>query len=107
VEVAGNMVPVTKTNEPISISFRPFRENRLPLVVRIKDIRSEPAGQVIFLADRLRAPAAASGDVVKPPAPICVLNVVLPGVTVGTDIQTPELEAKEFAESIALAAAGS
>lgn len=86
VEVIGNMYPLTKSTEPLYVGFRPFRENRLPLVVRLRDLKAEPAGQVVFL------PAPRTSD--APPSPICVLNVVLPG-TVGPDAQTPDLEVNE------------
>ena len=93
VEIAGNMAPVTKANELLYVNFRPFRENRLPLIVRLKDLKAEPAGQTIFVPEPVRGPAAESQ---KPPAPICVLNVVLPGVSTSLDAQTPELEVKDI-----------
>lgn len=99
VEIAGNMAPVapakSAANELVSVNFRPFRENRLPLLVRIKDLKAEPAGQVLFIPEPLRGPAA---DQQKPPAPICVLNVVLPGVSssLSVDSETPEFESKDI-----------
>jgi len=93
VEVIGNMQPVTKSTEPLYVSFRPFRENRLPLVVRLRDMKAEPAGQVVFL------PTPRTHDAT--PNPICVLNVVLPG-PVGPDAQTPDLEVSEIQLSEAL-----
>ena len=93
VEVIGNMLPLTKTTEPLYVGFRPFRENRLPLVVRLRDLKAEPAGQVVFF------PTPRTSD--TPPAPICVLNVLLPGA-VGQDAQTPDLEVSEIQLSDAL-----
>ena len=87
VEVIGNMQPVTKSTEPLYVGFRPFRENRLPLVVRLRDLKAEPAGQVVFL------PTPKTAD--APPTPICVLNVVLPG-TVGADALMPDAEVSEI-----------
>lgn len=93
VEVIGNMQPLTKTTEPLYIGFRPFRENRLPLVVRLRDLKAEPAGQVVFMPTPRTSEA--------PPTPICVLNVVLPG-PVGPDAQTPDLEVSDIQLSEAL-----
>lgn len=95
VEVIGNMLPLTKTTEPLYIGFRPFRENRLPLFVRLRDLKAEPAGQVVFL------PRPRTSD--TPPTPICVLNVALPGPA-GADAQTPDLEVSEIQLSEALKA---
>jgi hypothetical protein len=94
VEIAGNMATVAKTTEPLYVNFRPFRENRLALVVRLRDFKSEPAGQVLFVPEPPRGPAAV--DAQKPPAPICVLNVVLPNVSDQPDAQTPDLEIKDI-----------
>jgi ankyrin len=87
VDVIGNMAPVVKTStEPIYVNFRPFRENRLPLVVRLRDLKAEPAGQVLFMADPRIVDA-------PQPTPICVLNLVLPGLTGAEDTQsTPDLD---------------
>jgi len=93
VEVIGNMQPLTKSTEPLYVGFRPFRENRLPLVVRLRDLKAEPAGQVVFF------PAPRTSD--AQPTPICVLNVVLPG-PVGPDAQTPDLDVSEIQLSEAL-----
>jgi len=88
------MAPVTKANELLYVNFRPFRENRLPLIVRLRELKSEPAGQVLFIPEPPRGPAA--GDNRKPPAPICVLNVVLPSVSDCPDAQTPDVEVKDI-----------
>jgi len=93
VEVIGNMHPVTKSTEPLYVGFRPFRENRLPLVVRLRDLKAEPAGQVVFL------PTPRTSD--TPPTPICVLNLALPG-TVGPDAQTPDTDVSDIQLSEAL-----
>jgi hypothetical protein len=97
VEVIGNMSPIIKTTtEPLCVSFRPFRENRLPLVVRLRDLKSDPAGQVLFIAE----PRGTQGMTTsQPPAPICVLNVVLPGLSAAggdDDAQTPDLDVGEI-----------
>jgi len=91
VEVIGNMQPLTKTTEPLYVGFRPFRENRLPLIVRLRDLKAEPAGQVLFFL----TPRTADTQ------PVCVLNVALPGV-VGPDTQTPDVDVREIQLSEAL-----
>ena len=96
VEVIGNMHPVTKSTEPLYVGFRPFRENRMPLVVRLRDLKAEPAGQVVFL------PAPRTSE--APPTPICVLNLVLPGPA-GPDAQSPDMEVSDVQLSEALKAA--
>ena len=48
VELAGNLVPVTKSGDQLSLRFYAFRENRLPFNVRVKDPNSEPLGRIAF-----------------------------------------------------------
>lgn len=71
-ELAGNLVPVTKSGEQLHILFKAFRENRLPFNVRIKDLHSDIMGRALFM----REPRVAKGD--PPQQPICILNIVLP-----------------------------
>lgn len=85
-EFAGNLIPVTKSGEQLALTFRAFRENRLPFTVRVKDSHGEPIGRVAFM----REPRAARGD--PPQTPICNLNIVLPaGVTPETARSEPDL----------------
>ena len=71
-EFAGNIVPVTKSGEQLALTFRAFRENRLPFTVRVKDNIADPIGRVAFM----REPRAGRGE--PPQTPICNLNIVLP-----------------------------
>ena len=71
VEFGGNLVPVTKSGEQLSLKFWAFRENRLPFDVRVKDPHSEPLGRVAFM----REPKVGRAD--APQTPICNLNVAL------------------------------
>ena len=82
VEVAGNLAPVTKSGEQLSLRFHAFRENRLPFTVRVKDPHAEAMGRVLFMREPLRTD-------VPPQNPICKLNVALP------DEITPEVEQPE------------
>ena len=72
VEMAGNIVPVTKSGDQLAINFHAFRENRLPFTVRMRDPNQEPAGRMAFM----REPKVARGE--APQNPICNLNVQLP-----------------------------
>lgn len=71
-ELAGNLVPVTKSGEQLQLSFKAFRENRLPFSVRVKDQHADTVGRALFM----REPRVAKGE--QPQHPICILNIVLP-----------------------------
>ena len=51
VEFGGNLVPVTKSGDQLSLRFFAFRENRLPFNVKIKDPHSEPMGRIAFMKE--------------------------------------------------------
>jgi ankyrin len=74
VEMGGNMVPVTKPGEQLTLSFYAFHENRLPFTVRMKDTNQDFIGRIAFMKD----PKVARGEAAQ--TPICTLNLVLPGV---------------------------
>ncbi|XP_076007215.1 ankyrin-1-like [Genypterus blacodes] len=49
-ECSGNLVPVRKaTQQPRCFSFQAFRDNRLPVSVKVRDSSKEPAGLLSFL----------------------------------------------------------
>ncbi|XP_022239642.1 uncharacterized protein LOC106457879 isoform X3 [Limulus polyphemus] len=73
-EFVGNLVPVTKSGEQLTLMFQAFRENRLPFIVRVKDPHQEAVGRIAFM----REPRVSRGDL--PQTPICNLNIVLPDV---------------------------
>lgn len=72
IEMAGNLVPVTKSGEQLQLPFKAFRENRLPFSVRVKDQHADTVGRALFM----REPKVAKGE--PPQQPICILNIVLP-----------------------------
>lgn len=72
VEMAGNLIPVTKSGEQLQICFKAFRENRLPFSVRVKDQHADNVGRALFM----REPKVAKGEASQ--HPICILNIVLP-----------------------------
>ena len=89
-EFGGNLVPVTKSGEQLSLRFYAFRENRLPFNVRVKDQHSEALGRVAFM----REPKSSRQE--SPQTPICNLNVALP------DNITPEPAAPAEVDAEAL-----
>lgn len=72
VEMAGNLIPVTKSGEQLQLCFKAFRENRLPFSVRVKDQHADNVGRALFM----REPKVAKGEASQ--QPICILNIVLP-----------------------------
>ncbi|RWR99722.1 titin-like isoform X7, partial [Dinothrombium tinctorium] len=41
-EFAGNLIPITKSGEQLSLNFVAFRKNRLPFTVRVRDPHQDP-----------------------------------------------------------------
>ena len=72
IEMAGNLIPVTKSGDQLHINFKAFRENRLPSMVKIRDPDQEAAARVAFMKE----PKLARGE--APQNPICNLNIRLP-----------------------------
>lgn len=72
IELAGNLVPITKSGEHLKLPFKAFLENRLPFAVRVKDQHADTVGRALFM----REPKIAKGE--APQQPICILNIVLP-----------------------------
>lgn len=72
IELAGNLVPITKSGEQLKLIFKAFRENRLPFAVRVKDQHADTVGRALFM----REPKIAKGE--QPQQPICILNILLP-----------------------------
>ena len=48
---SSNLQTILKTNEQLSLTFRAFKENRLPCVVRVRDQEQEPSGRLVFSKD--------------------------------------------------------
>lgn len=70
-EFAGNLIPIMKSGEQLSMTFSAFRENRLTFTVRVKD-EEESIGRVNFMSE----PKVAKGEPSQ--MPICTLNISLP-----------------------------
>nr|XP_037876708.1 ankyrin-2 isoform X5 [Bombyx mori] len=71
-EFGGNLVPVAKSGEQLTIPFRAFRENRMAFPVMIKTQDLEPICRCQFMRD----PKVPKGE--PSPAPIAVLNIMVP-----------------------------
>jgi len=75
-EFAGNLVPVTKRGDQLSIFFQPFQENRLAFNIKVKqqdDQEAASAGKVAVMKEpKNRA------DTLPPQHPICTLTITLP-----------------------------
>lgn len=71
-EMAGNVIAVTKSGDQLQFPFKAFKENRLPFSVRVKDQHADTVGRALFM----REPKVAKGE--SPQSPICILNIVLP-----------------------------
>ena len=48
---SNNLQTIIKTNEQLTLTFRAFKENRLPCVVRIRDEEQEASGRLVFSKD--------------------------------------------------------
>ncbi|GFR85163.1 ankyrin-3, partial [Elysia marginata] len=87
VEMAGNLIPVTKSGDQLHVNFRAFRENRLPCTVKIRDQDQEPSARVAFMKE----PKVARGE--APQTPICNLNIRLPDMS-----DSVEMDAEKAAD---------
>ncbi|XP_058577559.1 ankyrin-2 isoform X18 [Neofelis nebulosa] len=71
VDCFGNLVPLTKSGQHHIFSFFAFKENRLPLFVKVRDTTQEPCGRLSFMKE----PKSTRGLVHQA---ICNLNITLP-----------------------------
>uniref|UniRef100_A0A8C8BDJ1 Ankyrin 2 n=1 Tax=Otus sunia TaxID=257818 RepID=A0A8C8BDJ1_9STRI len=74
VDCFGNLVPLTKSGQHHIFSFFAFKENRLPLFVKVRDTTQEPCGRLSFMKE----PKSTRGLVHQA---ICNLNITLPVYT--------------------------
>uniref|UniRef100_A0A8D2L5W0 Ankyrin 2 n=1 Tax=Varanus komodoensis TaxID=61221 RepID=A0A8D2L5W0_VARKO len=71
VDCFGNLVPLTKSGQHHIFSFYAFKENRLPLFVKVRDTTQEACGRLSFMKE----PKSSRGLVHQA---ICNLNITLP-----------------------------
>nr|CAH8871646.1 unnamed protein product [Trichobilharzia regenti] len=74
IETAGNLVPVAKTEEQLQLGMHAFRENRLNMIVRVKDTSQPAVGKLAFM----RHPRAVLQSAGSPIKPATVLEAQLP-----------------------------
>ncbi|NXE36379.1 ANK2 protein, partial [Ptilorrhoa leucosticta] len=84
IDCFGNLVPLTKSGQHHIFSFFAFKENRLPLFVKVRDSTQEPCGRLSFMKE----PKSTRGLVHQA---ICNLNITLPIYTKESD-SDPEPE---------------
>ncbi|XP_078532860.1 ankyrin-2 isoform X2 [Lissotriton helveticus] len=78
VDCFGNLVPLTKSGQHHIFSFYAFKENRLPLFVKVRDTTQEPCGRLSFMKE----PKSTRGLLHQA---ICNLNITLPLLTKESD----------------------
>ena len=72
--MAGNLVPITKSDEQLVFKIRSFQENRLPFLVRLRDQDAEPTGRIFFMRDAKTYKHDSLGQNI----PVCNLMLSLP-----------------------------
>uniref|UniRef100_A0A3Q1I8Q3 Ankyrin 1, erythrocytic a n=1 Tax=Anabas testudineus TaxID=64144 RepID=A0A3Q1I8Q3_ANATE len=97
-ECSGNLVPVRKaTQQPRCFSFQAFRDNRLPVSVKVRDSSKEPTGFLSFL--RKSTKYEDNQHV------LCNLNITMPPcikVASMTAMERTELKMAVIAEQLGL-----
>ncbi|XP_010001158.1 PREDICTED: ankyrin-2 [Chaetura pelagica] len=89
VDCFGNLVPLTKSGQHHIFSFFAFKENRLPLFVKVRDTTQEPCGRLSFMKE----PKSTRGLVHQA---ICNLNITLPIYTKESDSDQEQEEEVEM-----------
>ncbi|KAL1245794.1 Ankyrin-2 [Trichinella spiralis] len=101
-EFAGNLIPVTKSGEQLSLRFIPFQENRLMFLMKLRDFDDPDASATGRLAI-MREPKQRA-EALPPQHPICTLAITLPAysATSGSDTLIAQHEQKvlQLAEAV-------
>ncbi|XP_078532865.1 ankyrin-2 isoform X6 [Lissotriton helveticus] len=92
VDCFGNLVPLTKSGQHHIFSFYAFKENRLPLFVKVRDTTQEPCGRLSFMKE----PKSTRGLLHQA---ICNLNITLPLLTKGNTTSEKNDEETESTET--------
>ncbi|KAM3725714.1 Ankyrin-2 [Dirofilaria immitis] len=76
-EFSGNLLPITKSGDQLSLYFLPFQENRLAFMIRTHtDNETAADGRIVFMKEpKLRA------ENLPPQTPVCTLAITLPEYT--------------------------
>lgn len=78
VEMAGNLAPVSKSGDQLCVMFHAFQENRLPMIIRVRDASQDATGRLAFMPES----RVSRGDL--PVSPTCTLNLALPDYIPGS-----------------------
>ncbi|XP_070707513.1 ankyrin-3-like [Pempheris klunzingeri] len=73
VDCYGNLAPLAKAGQQLVLNFYAFKENRLPLCVKVRDPSQEPCGRLTFLKECKTIKGL-------PQTAVCNLNITLPAV---------------------------
>ncbi|XP_066429968.1 ankyrin-2 isoform X17 [Eleutherodactylus coqui] len=92
VDCFGNLVPLIKSGQHHIFSFFAFKENRLPLFVKVRDTTQEPCGRLSFMKE----PKSSRGLVQQA---ICNLNFTLPLYNKGNLLSEKNDEETESTET--------
>ncbi|XP_067324754.1 ankyrin-2 isoform X5 [Anolis sagrei] len=89
VDCFGNLVPLIKSGQHHIFSFYAFKENRLPLFVKVRDSTQEACGRLSFMKE----PKSTRGLVHQA---ICNLNITLPVYTKESESDQEQEEETEM-----------
>ncbi|XP_037530725.1 ankyrin-2b [Nematolebias whitei] len=85
----GNLVPLTKSGQYHLFSFYAFKENRLALFIKIRDITQEPCGRLSFMKEPRNYRSLTQNA-------ICNLNITLPSYSKESDSDPEEETGRTF-----------
>nr|AAC98956.1 ankyrin homolog [Onchocerca ochengi] len=78
-EFSGNILPITKSGDQLSLYFLPFQENRLAFMIKTRaqtDYEAAVDGRIAFMKEpKMRA------ENLPPQTPLCTLAITLPAYT--------------------------
>uniref|UniRef100_A0A670ZNW5 Ankyrin 2 n=1 Tax=Pseudonaja textilis TaxID=8673 RepID=A0A670ZNW5_PSETE len=94
VDCFGNLIPLTKSGQHHIFSFYAFKENRLPLFVKVRDTTQESCGRLSFMKE----PKSSRGLVHQA---ICNLNITLPVYTKESESDQEQEEEERLEERLA------
>jgi len=77
IEMAGNVVPVTKSGDQLQICFHAFHESRLPFSVRVRDVTQPSIARMSFVSESRTLKSDITGAMGCRTS-VCTLTVQLP-----------------------------
>lgn len=77
IEMAGNIVPVTKSGDQLQICFHAFHESRLPFAVRVRDGTQPAVARMAFMSESKTLRSDITGAMGSLP-PVCTLTITMP-----------------------------